>query len=207
MRRLAYLVTLPAALVVGALAVFLVLDDAPLAPRDPVCQVAMSEALQEAVSEGYGQARWQIYKYDGTATAPRVVVTELGSDLIDQAGFAGGCELDIRNMPKPGATGLDWRIGRVAANAAPFRGRRLTARFLLRAERPGDFASATVYIHDGRSTPGTGVNKLGPDWTPFEVAHTVADDAKTFEIWFRLLIDTPGVSPEKNTIQFAVALE
>lgn len=207
MKKAFLLVAFPAAFMVGFLVVLLVADETPLTPQSPTCPIAVSEPLRQAVGSAFGGGGWTIYSYDGTAKAPAVLVHERSAAELAVAAAAGGCELDIRSMPEANGRGLDWRIGRVALDFTPFRGRTIRARFLLKAEQQATFGSASVYLYDGAKVAGVPVKTLGQEWTPFEVIHAIPEDAKAFELWFRLLLDRPDVLPAQNKIQLAVILD
>ena len=206
MKKTLLLVAFPAAFVAGFLVVLLIADEAPLTPESPTCEIALGEPLEQAVGSAFGKGKWTIYSFDGTARAPTVLARELRGERL-AVPAAGGCELDVRAELEPDSRGLDWRIGRVALDFAPFRGRTIRARFLIKAEQEARFESASVYVYDGATVSGVAVKTLNRDWTPFTVTHTVQKDAKAFELWFRLLLDRPGIFPERNKIEFAVILD
>lgn len=206
MKKAFWFAALPATFLTGFLVVLLLADE-PAVTQSPVCQIAVGEPLQRAAGGAFGEGEWTVYSYDGTAKAPRVRVRELSAEELAAPTAAGGCELEVLAMPGPDSRGLDWRIGRVAADASPFRGRTVRARFLLRAAQQASFGSASVYLYDGATVAGVPVKTLGEAWTPFDVTHTVAEDAKAFELWFRLLLDRPEVSPARNRIELAVSLD
>ena len=197
--------TFPAAFLVGFV-VMLVTGGSPPPPL-PTCRVAVSETLQRQVGNVFGIGAWTVYSFDGTAKAPAVSVRELSAEEVAIPDAVGGCEFDFGSMPKADSRGLDWRIGRIALNPTLFRGRTVRARFLLKAAQEARFGSASIYLYDGVAVAGVPVKTLGREWMPFEVIHTVPEDATAFELWFRLLLDRPDVTPEQNKIQLAVFLD
>jgi hypothetical protein len=205
MKKAIMLGSFPAAFLVGFIVMLAVGGEPP--PAAPSCRVAVSEDLQHGVGNVFGAGAWTVYSFDGNAKAPVVTVRELNAKELAVPDAAGGCEFEFDAMPGADSRGLDWRIGRAALNPTLFRGRTVRARFLLKAAQEANFGSASVYLYDGAAVDAVPVKTLGPEWTPFEVVHAVPKDAKAFELWFRLMLDRPDVTPQQNKIRLAVFLD
>ena len=207
MKRVLILVSIPALLVVTGLALVLLFDDAPLTPSAPVCGLSTSTELADAIPGSPSDAKWSIYSYDGTTFAPRILIREKTYTNIPGAGSLKGCDLEIRSLPSPDSRGLDWRIGYLDANLDPLKGKAVRARFYLKSDEAAELGSGSVYIYDGKTVVATTVQRITRNWSEFQVDHLMPADAENFEIWFRLLIDKPAVSPATNNISLAASLE
>ena len=207
MKKALFLVLIPAVVVVFGVGAVLLFDDSPLTPSAPECGLSIHPSLANAVRPNTAQDQWSVYSFDGTATAPRILIREEGFDGIPGVGSIQGCELEIRSLPAADARGLDWRIGYLNVDVAALRGKAVRARFFLKAEDAAELGSGSVYIYDGLTVSGAQVSRISRDWTEFEVSHPVPEDAETFEFWFRLLIDRPAVSPASNVLSVAARLE
>ncbi|MBO6784886.1 MAG: hypothetical protein JJ899_16670, partial [Alphaproteobacteria bacterium] len=207
MKKALLLILVPAFVVVAGVAAVLLLDDAPLTPAAPACGISVDPSLATAFANSPDPRKWSIYSFDGTATAPRVLIREKDFADIPGMGTVDGCELEIRSLPPADTRGLDWRIGYLDADVTALRGKAIRARFFLKAEDIAELGSGSVYVYDGQTVSGAQVTRVTRDWTEYEATHPVPDDAESLELWFRLLIDRPAISPEKNIISMAARLE
>lgn len=207
MKRILLLISLPAIAIVGTLAMILLLDDSPLTPGAPVCGLSTSPGLSAALRTAPGEAKWSVYAFDGTATAPRVLIREQKFNDVPWRGVETGCDLDIRSLPASDSRGLDWRIGFIDADIEKIRGKAVNVRFFLKSKENAELGSGAVYTYDGRTVAGAQVAKITRDWTEYVVSHPVPEDADTFELWFRLTFDRPHVVPTRNVISLAAHIE
>lgn len=98
------------------------------------------------------------------------------------------CLLDIRKPPTAPFEGIDWRIGHSLFEATDLRGKMVTARMFLRADRPITFEAASFYGYDGFGVGAVAIQSLGTEWQEFSFAKPINTEAQVLELWLRLTI-------------------
>lgn len=181
----------------ATLALLLLTDQPVNTSRRPI--VTCPVEAKSDFAKGFGN-KWLIWAEDGNVKAP-VVQVDQSKSAADGTPFGSVCELTFK-AHEPGQ-GIDWRIGNIAPNAAPFRGKMVQYRFWVKSSLPVELNTGTAYFYDGKTIAGKSVSKIDQNWRQIEITGPVAQDAESFEIWFRLALGEGTIRPESGKIYFA----
>jgi len=206
MRKL-LLILLPAVTIGLIAAYFIISDDrSDLAEGPSECPLQVSDGLATALGAGFNRDRWTVYRYDAETRAPVVRVRRNTSDVPDPQ-TAAVCELKIVSAPQRPEKALDWRIGNVTENPMALRGKTVTYRITYKASAPVDLDTGSFYLYDGKNVAGVPFTRAGTEWQTATVTKVIDQDATTFEVWVRLLIDKGTIKPADVTLYLSAAVE
>jgi hypothetical protein len=207
MKMLALLIVAPALIIIGVLGGFLLLDGSPVVPKAPACGFTVGDSLAKNGADELSKGNWTVYTYGGEYASPQILTSAL--DAADSAAISGapGCSLKISSLPPQSARKLDWRIGRVAVNVLPYRGKTVRFRMMLKADKDTQLGSANIYVYDGKTVTGMAVPSLSTKWRSFETIANIPADAIATEFWFRALFDKPDIKPVNNRLHMAAFVD
>lgn len=195
----------PMLLMIGGFGLFVAFTETALPSSQRRCPIQMPSDFVKTAGSSYSENVWTIYSYDGTVPAPQVVV-EIDKQVSAPGRNGASCKL-IVTAPKESARDIDWRIGHILPDISALRGKTVTFRFTVKADRPLTFDTGTAYIYDGLRVNGVTIDKLDVDWREFVITHRIPEAAVNLEFWFRLMLDKGTMRPNEGQIHFMAAIE
>ncbi len=207
LKRIALLFFAPIFLISSGFFILVAFDNTSLVPTDPDCGLSVMGPIAEVLPAETKAKNWVVKSWPGTATTPLISIAEHSSWGTKPAPTSvGGCKLKFKNISNSEARGVDWRIGKEFP-AEHFRGRTIKTTFFIKAKKPANLPNGSIYSYDGKKVAGQGTQNIPQQWGKYEVVQKIGDDADVFEIWFRVVFDTPEATPSSNSISFAALIE
>lgn len=174
---------------------------------DPRCPLYVAEALAKSVGVDDPGDPWTVYAFDGAKAGGAPKIEARASSVSPRSERPRSCKLAIASAPQSPGKGADWRIGHAFRNPAAVRGRTVTFRVHMKADRPLEFDSAYIYIWDGLGWATAPFTKVSTDWQAVQAKLRLSPNATAFDVWIRLLFDTGTIRPGDGTLYFVAEVE
>ncbi|MCF8118510.1 MAG: hypothetical protein K9K33_19090 [Desulfarculaceae bacterium] len=161
-----------------------------LAPWQKKVTFPIKVVIDGAPSKQHGlpNAVWNIFISNNKEDAAPIITVKASRGVVDEGPEKPFCEFDVIKLVGRPLIGTDWRMGHVIKDLSPYRDKTVILRMKLKADKPVDFSSASVYLYDGASVKGVSVKHLDQSWKQISLKVPVSQASKVLEVWLRLAI-------------------